>query len=62
MTLQAFKLNKQVFNSFASGCFWGFLRKNTETHMALRGNFTGLVCATDLVKSSTDAASLVACT
>jgi len=30
--------------------------------MALRGNFSGLVSTTDLVKSSKDSASLVVCT
>jgi len=30
--------------------------------MALRGNFSSLVCSTDLVKVSKDAASLLVCT
>jgi len=30
--------------------------------MALRGNFSGLVCSTDLVKVSKDTASLLVCT
>jgi len=30
--------------------------------MALRGNFSGPVCSTDLVKVSKDAASLLVCT
>jgi len=42
--------------------FGDFWEKNIETHMALRGNFSGLVSATDLVKSAKDVASLVACT
>jgi len=42
--------------------FGDFRGKNTETHVALRGNFSGTVSATDPVKSSKDAASLVACT
>jgi len=37
-------------------------KKNIETHVALHGNFSGLVSATNLVKVSQDAASLVACT
>jgi len=37
-------------NTLASGCFSRFLRKSTETHVALRGNFSGPVSATDLVK------------
>jgi len=28
------------FNTLASGCFWGFLKKNTETHVVLHGNFS----------------------
>jgi len=31
-------------------------------HVALRGNFSGLVCSTDLVKVSKDAESLLVCT
>jgi len=49
-------------DTLASGCFWGFPRKNMETHMALHGNFSSPVSATDLVKVSKDATSLVACT
>jgi len=51
-----------TLNTLACGRFWGFPRKNTETHVALHGNFSGPVSATDLVKVSKDAASLVACT
>ena len=36
--------------------------KNTEMHVALHGNFSGPVSATDPVKSRKDAARLVACT
>jgi len=39
--------------------FWDFWEKNTKTHVALRGNFSGPVSATDLVDVSKDAASLV---
>ena len=42
--------------------FGDFREKNTETHVALRGNFSSPVSATDPVKSSKDAANLVACT
>jgi len=35
-------------------------KKNTEMHVALCGNFSGLVSTTNLVKVSKDAASLVA--
>ena len=31
-------------------------------HVVLRGNFSGPVCSTDLVKVSKDAASLLVCT
>jgi len=40
--------------------FWE--KNNTETHVALRGNFSGLVSATGPVKGSKDAASLLVCT
>jgi len=36
--------------------------KKNETHMSLRGNFSGPVSTTDQAKSSKDTASLVACT
>jgi len=36
--------------------------KTTGLHVALCGNFSGLVSATDLVKSAKDSASLVVCT
>jgi len=49
-------------NTLASGRFRGFSRKNTETQVALSGNFSSLVCATDPVKGSKDAASLLVCT
>jgi len=52
--------------------FWGFLQKtrlvlgifakNTKTHVALHGSFSGLVSATNPVKSSKDPASLQVCT
>jgi len=42
--------------------FGDFREKNTETHVALHGNFSSPVSATDLVKVSKDAESLVACT
>ena len=49
-------------NSLASGCFQRFSKKNALTHVALRGNFSGPVCSTDLVNVSKDAASLLVCT
>jgi len=42
--------------------FGDFRVKNTEMHVALCENFSSPVSATDLVKVSKDAASLVACT
>jgi len=42
--------------------FGDFQEKNTKTHVALRKNLSGLVCATNPVKSSKDAANLLACT
>jgi len=48
-------------NTLASGRFWGFLKKNTETHVALRRNFSRSVSATDLVKVSKDMARLLVC-
>jgi len=51
-----------LINTLSSSCFWGFLKKNTETHMALRGNFSCSVSATDLVEASKDTASLLVCT
>jgi len=41
---------------------FGDFRKKTLKHMWLRGNFSGLVCSTDLIKVSKDAASLLVCT
>jgi len=41
--------------------FGDFQDKNTETHVALRGNFSGPVSGTDPLKVSKDAASLVVC-
>ena len=42
--------------------FGDFREKNADTHVALRGNFSGPISTTDPVKSSKDEASLVACT
>jgi len=47
-------------NSLAYGCFRGFLKKNTWTHVALRGNVSAPVW--DLVKASEDAVSRLVCT
>jgi len=42
--------------------FGNFCKENIKTHVALRRNFSSAVSATNLVKSSEDVASLVACT
>ena len=50
----------ECVNTLASGHFWGFLKKNnTETHVALHGNFSRLVSATDLVEASKVGASVL---
>jgi len=51
----------RVFGTLASGRFWRFLKKDTETHVALRENFSHLVSVADLVESSKDVASLLVC-
>jgi len=45
-------------NNFASGCFWGFKKKNTK----MCKNFFRSVSAKDLVEASKDTASLLFCT
>jgi len=47
-------------NTFASKLIQAVRVKTPGSHMDLRGNFSGPVSATDLVKSSNDSASLVA--
>jgi len=42
--------------------FGDFREKNTKMHVALCGNFSGPVSATDPVKGSKDVASLLVCT
>jgi len=42
--------------------FGDFREKKSETHTALRGNFSAPVRVTDLVEVSKDAASLLVCT
>jgi len=44
------------------GGFGDFRKKNTEMHVALRGNISAPVRVTDLVEASNDAASLPVCT
>jgi len=49
-------------NTFATGLIQVVHEKTAGSHVALRGNFSSSVSATDLVKSSKDSASLVVCT
>jgi len=49
-------------NTLASGCIWRFSKKNTDMHVALRGNLSRSGSAADLVEASKDAASLLVCT
>jgi len=51
-----------VLNTFTAGLNQVVRAKTTRSHMAFGRNFFGLVSATDPVKSSKNAASLVACT
>ena len=53
--------NLQVLTLWRPAAFRD-LRKNSETHVALCGNFSRPVSATNPVKSLKDTASLVACT
>jgi len=55
------KLESKSFNTFTSGLIQAVRAKTAGLHMAFRGNFSNLVSATDLVKSSKDSASLVFC-
>jgi len=43
-----------IFNTLACGQKRDILKKNTETHVALRGNFSRSVGAINLVKASKD--------
>jgi len=52
------KLQPNV-NTFAAGSIQVVHAKTAGSHMTLRGNFSGLVNATDPIKSSKDKASLV---
>jgi len=67
-TVVVYQLSAMIHTSEVALTLWHpaekgvFREKNIKTHVALCGNFSGPVSATDLVKSSKDAASLVACT
>ena len=52
----------RIINIFAPGLIQVVREQTAGLHVALRGNFSGLVSATDLVKSSKGSASLVVCT
>jgi len=49
----------EPLNTFAPGLIQAVCAKTAGLHVALRGNLSGPVSATDLVKSSKDSASLV---
>jgi len=51
-----------MLDTLASGQKRGFLKKNTETHVALRGNYSAPIQVMDLAEVSKDAASLLECT
>ena len=52
----------QKLNTFAARLIQAVRAKTAGSYVALRGNFSGPVSTTDLVKSSKDWASLVVCT
>jgi len=51
-----------IVNTFAPGLIQAFREKTAGSHVALHGNLSGPVSATNLVKSSKDSASLALCT
>jgi len=51
-----------LFNTFASRLIQVVRVKTAGSHVALRGNLSGLLNAADPVNSSKDSASLVVCT
>ena len=58
--ISAKELTKLILRRLAA--FGDFRVKTTETQVVLHGNFSGSVSATDPVKGSKDAASLLVCT
>jgi len=52
----------RLFNTFVPGLIQAVRKKTARSHVALRGNFSGPLSATDPVKGTTDLASLVLCT
>jgi len=63
LTMMMILMSKMMFfNTLASGQNRGFLKKNTEMHVVLSGNYSAPVRVTDVVKVSKDAASLLVCT
>ena len=55
-------LMERCFTLWRPAGFGDFRENNTEMHVALYGNFSNPVSATDLVKGSKDVASLLVCT
>jgi len=53
---------KNTVNTFIARLVQVVRAKTAGSHVALRGNFSSPVSATDLVKSSKDSTSLVLCT
>jgi len=51
-----------MLDTLASWPIKGIFEKNTETYVALRGNYSASVQVTDLVEVSNDATSLPECT
>jgi len=62
VVLEKNKAQKSCINTLASGLVQAVCVKTAGLHVALRGNFSGPVSATDPVKISKDSASLVICT
>jgi len=60
--VRALETKDNYLTLWRPAAFGDFQEKNTETHVALCGNFSSLVSATDLVNGSKDAASLLVCT
>ena len=56
------QLKITYLNTFAAGLIQAVRAKTAGSHVALHGNFSGLVSTTNLVKVSKDSASLVVCT
>ena len=53
---------EMLLDTFTPGLIQVVRKKTAGSHVALHGNFSGPVSATDAVKCSKDLASLVVCT